>query len=276
MHDGLYQRDDWMWRVNREAVLLLTGPRALLMQLAHPLVAAGVTQHSDFRSDPLGRLRRTLSAMLGIIFGARAHGEQCAERINRVHERIAGELSQATGPFPSGTRYSAFDPELLLWVQATLLDSAVVGYEAFVAPLSPQQLEDFYQGSKRMAPLLRIPSEVLPDTWGDFRERVDRWIEGRELAVGRDALELAADVLRPRLPFLPRAALSPSALLTAGLLPATLRERYGLPWTSRRAALFRTLCGTIRVGRPLLPRGLRWFPEARRSEHSFQEAGEPR
>jgi uncharacterized protein (DUF2236 family) len=134
---GLYRSSEIFWEVNREGVLLLTGARAVLMQVAHPLVAAGVAEHSRFREEPLGRLRRTLEGMLSMIYGDGAEAERAAAAVNRAHAAVRGDLSCATARFAKGTPYSATDPDLALWVHATLVDSALLGFETFVRELSP-------------------------------------------------------------------------------------------------------------------------------------------
>src|SRR5213083_2845213 len=126
---GLFGPESVVWRVNREAVALLGGGRALLLQVAHPLVAAAVAAHSRLRAEPLVRLRRTLELMLTIVFADAAHA------MAAVHE-IEGVLDADVGRWRRGTPYDANDPMLLLWVHATLVDSALLVYRRFVAPLS--------------------------------------------------------------------------------------------------------------------------------------------
>ena len=153
---GLYSDASITRRVNRENVLLLGGGRALLMQLAHPKVAAGVDEHSDFRSHPVRRLRRTVMMTMAIVFGDRETALAAAGAVNRVHARVRGD------------DYGALDPDLLLWVHSTLVDSALVTYETFVKPLTPAEREDFYQESKLLGELLRIPGDHFPERLGDF------------------------------------------------------------------------------------------------------------
>src|SRR2546427_8601841 len=133
MADGLYAEDSITRRVSRENILLLGGGRALLMQLAHPKVAAGVDDHSDFRKHPIRRLRRTVHMTMAIVFGERETALAAARSVNQVHARVRGD------------GYSALDPDLLLWVHATLVDSALVTYQAFVGRLTSREREDFYQ-----------------------------------------------------------------------------------------------------------------------------------
>src|SRR5437867_13172578 len=132
---SLYGADSMTWRVNREAVLLLGGGRALLLQVAHPLVAAGVAAHSEFHAHPLRRLWRTLDLMLTLVFADGAGALRAVRTIEGVHARVHGVLEAPSGPFPRGTRYEANDPALLLWVYATLVDTALVVYERLVEPL---------------------------------------------------------------------------------------------------------------------------------------------
>ena len=109
-------------RVLHEGVLLLGGGRALLMQIAHPLVASGVAEHSNFRTDRIDRLLRTLRLTLAIVFGSREQALAAAGSINRVHEGVAG------------AGYAARDPELLLWVLATLIDTSLAMHDASCVP----------------------------------------------------------------------------------------------------------------------------------------------
>src|SRR5258707_11955495 len=124
---GLFREDSITRRVNRENILLLGGGRALLMQLAHPKVAAGVDEHSDFRTHPVRRLRRTILMTMAIVFGDRETALAAAHAVNGAHARVRGD------------DYHALDPQLLLWVHATLVDSALVTYATFVQPLTERE-----------------------------------------------------------------------------------------------------------------------------------------
>src|SRR5437762_14091808 len=160
MRPGLYSDDSVTRRVNRENILLLGGGRALLMQLAHPKVAAAVDEHSDFRSQPIRRLRRTIRMTMAIVFGDRETALAAARSVNKAHGRVRGE------------GYRALDPDLLRWVHATLVDSALVTYETFVKPLSAREREDFYQESKPLGELLGVPHDQFPASLRDFNEYV--------------------------------------------------------------------------------------------------------
>src|SRR2546429_10004241 len=136
MREGLYPEGSITRRVSREHVLILGGGRALLMQLAHPMVAAGVDEHSDFRQRPMYRLRRTIRLTMAIVFGDRETALAAARAVNQTHGRVRGE------------RYRALDPDLLLWVHATLVDSALVTYDTFVRALSAGERDAFFPERK--------------------------------------------------------------------------------------------------------------------------------
>ena len=121
---GLYGPGSAAWRLNREATLLLgAGPRALLMQLAHPLVAEGVAQHSNFRANPWQRLRATLRSYLTIVYGDTRQARAEIGRLNRFHREVEGPVQDPTARRAFGSAYSARDPDLSLWVHATLIDA---------------------------------------------------------------------------------------------------------------------------------------------------------
>ena len=253
------------WRVNREAVLLLGGGRALLLQVAHPLVAAGVAAHSEFRAHPLRRLWRTLDLMLTLAFADGATALGAVRTIEGVHARVHGVLEAPSGPFPRGTPYDANDPALLLWVYATLVDTALVVYERFVEPLGVDGRAAYYEGSKVGARLLGIPEAMMPPTFGRFQEYVDDMIRGDVLAVGPASREIAASILRPAVPLGLAQALRAANLFTIGLLPPPIRERYGLSWSAAHETALRALVTLARRVLPFVPQRVRLLPHARRA-----------
>ncbi len=245
---GLYAEDSITRRINRENVLLLGGGRALLMQLAHPKVAAGVDEHSDFRTRPIRRLRRTIRMTMAIVFGDRATALAAARAVNQAHARVAGE------------GYRALDPDLLLWVHATLVESALVTYETFVQPLSEEEREEFYAESKQLGELLGIPRDRFSSTFKDFERYAHDMVSGGEVRVESRALELARQVLRPRLRLLPGQAMIPFEVVTAGLLPPALREQYGLAWGAGQRRAFALAVRTVPRIVALTPPLLRVWP----------------
>jgi uncharacterized protein (DUF2236 family) len=242
-----------VWRVNGDVLTALGGGRALLMQIAHPLVAAGVADHSDFEANAFARLWRTLDSALTVAFGDREQVSAVSRRVAGIHSRVTGRRGDLT--------YAALDPELLLWVHATLVDSALVAYERFVAPLSGAERERYYEEMKAFAAAFSVPAEVLPSRLVDF----DRYLDGMvsHLEVSDEARRLAGEILRPPvpLPFLPLGGAL--ALVTAGLLPGRLRVAYGLPWSPARAARMEAATRALRLARDRLPRRALAWPHVR-------------
>jgi uncharacterized protein (DUF2236 family) len=230
---GLYSDDSITRRVNRENVLFLGGGRALLMQLAHPKVAAGVDDHSDFRAHPIRRLRRTILMTMAIVFGDRETAMTAARGVNQVHARVKGH------------DYRALDPELLLWVHATLMDTALVTYETFVKPLLSREREEFYQEFKLLGELLGIPRDRFPTTLQNFEAYMAGMIDGGEVRVDTRARDLAKLVLRPPIRLLPGPAMIPFDVVTTGLLPPVLREQYGLAWGAGHQRAYRLAVRTV-------------------------------
>lgn len=277
---GFYGPDSLTWRLSRERVMLLGGPRALLLQLAHPLVAAGVAEHSSFQADPLQRLRRTLDGTLAIVFGTTSQAEAAAARINAVHRRVGGRLPESAGRYPAGTPYDAADPELLLWVHATLVDTTFEVYSRFVGRLSSSELGQAYEESKIAARLLDVPDDILPPDLSSFRAYFTGMITSDRIAVAPFQRELALDVLHPKLSskaggaqprslrlarLAPGWLFRPGAPLTIALLPDEVRRAYGfeLPRFGRR--LFEWSSPAVRAMLPVLPSRARYLLHARRA-----------
>jgi uncharacterized protein (DUF2236 family) len=248
MQPGLYAEDSITRRVNRENVLFLGGGRALLMQVAHPKVAAGVDEHSDFRAHPLRRLRRTILMTMAIVFGDRETALTAAKGVNQVHARVKGR------------DYRALDPDLLLWVHATLMDTALVTYETFVKPLLAREREDFYQEFKLLGELLGIPRERFPATLRDFDTYLGDMMESGPLRVDDRARSLAKLVLRPPTRLLPGPVMIPFEVVTAGLLPPILRSQYGIAWGTGQQRAYRLAVRTLPRLVALTPPVLRVWP----------------
>jgi uncharacterized protein (DUF2236 family) len=238
---GLFEEDSITRRVNRENILLLGGGRALLMQLAHPKVAAGVDEHSDFRAHPIRRLRRTIRMTMAIVFGDRETALAAARGVNQVHSKV------------QGAAYRALNPDLLLWVYATLADTALVTYETFVQPVTIGEREDFHREFMLLGELLGIPHDHFPKTPRDFDAYLEVMVSSGEVRVDERARELAAQIMRPRVRALPGPVMLPLNVVTTGLLSPALRAQYGLqfgPWQQR----------TYRLAVAVLPRVIALTP----------------
>jgi uncharacterized protein (DUF2236 family) len=241
-------------RISQEALGLLGGGRAILLQLAHPLVAAGVADHSDFQTDPLARLLRTLELIHTLVFGSRWQAQKALQRFHTMHTRIQGCLSHAAGRFPAGTFYTASDLELKLWVHATLVETRLMTYERFVAPLTPGERRRYYADTRVLARLLGVPDQVPPPTWEDFQRYMANILASDTLAVTDTARRLARDVLNPsRVGIVPSASARLVRFVTAGLLPERFRVAYGLGWGVGQQILLDNLSRTTRRLRPLVP-----------------------
>jgi uncharacterized protein (DUF2236 family) len=247
--EGYFGEDAAIRRVARESVLMLGGPRALLMQAAHPLVAAGIVDHSRFREDLWCRLARTMTGLYTIVFGTREQADRVSALTRAAHERVCGRRGSRS--------YSAADPALMLWVHSTLVDTGLVMYETYVRQLEPATREDFYQQMKVVATVFGVPPDVHPPTLTDFRSYQRALLESGEVRVGPDARAIAGSVLAPPAPLPLRPALRAIAAQGAGLLPPTLREQYGLSWTRADGLALRASSQSCRRLLPLLPPALR-------------------
>jgi uncharacterized protein (DUF2236 family) len=272
-HDpGLYGPASEAWRLNREAMLLLgAGPRALLLQIAHPSVAAGVADHSDFRADPWRRLAGTLRSYLTIVYGSTDAARAEIRRLNTLHRGI-------TGP-----GYAARDPELSLWVHATLVDSTMAVADAWLEALPGWRRAAFYAETRPIGRAFGVPDGLLP---ADI-EAFDLYLAGMlapagPVRVSATARELAGVVLRPPLAPLaswlavvPRDAYSWTLWPSVGLLPASVREDYGLSWGFRERAVSAWLVAGWRAWRPVLPASFRQMPKALAADRRMRGSASP-
>jgi len=269
---GLFGPGSMTWRVNREGVLVLGGGRALVLQVAHPLVAAGVAEFSNYREDPWGRLYRTLDLTTSIVFGDSREASESSARLNRIHSRVKGVTGEPGGRFPAGTPYEANDPELLMWVHATLVDTAILVFDRYVAPLSIDERRRSSEEQKSLGEAFGVPREHQPASYAEFNEYFDDMVHSDRIAP-TDALRDVVDAtLRPDLPFLARPLVEALNLATVGLLPERLRRELGLPWGPNRERLLSASRAVVHAALPLVPGLLREFPPARSAERRLRPA----
>ena len=255
MSEWLFGPDSMMWKVNRESILLLGGRAALLMQLAHPSVAAGVDQHSDFRSDSLRRLRRTLDVMLSIIFGTDEVAGKMMRRVDAVHSNVQGVAGD-------GRSYSARDPELAKWVFTTLVYTSVTLYEATVAELTEEESQQLYEESLVIARMFGVTETLLPATREELMAWMHDMIDGGVVHVTPLARDLASTILRP-IRLVPNGLAERSAVVTRALLPSKLRAGYGLKSGLPDRLFLGVARRVTRFGLPLTPSQVRVLPAAR-------------
>ncbi|HEY7599127.1 MAG TPA: oxygenase MpaB family protein [Candidatus Limnocylindrales bacterium] len=248
---GFYGPDSMMWRINREAVLLGAGPAALLLQIAHPSVARGVAEHSTFETDPFRRLHGTLRTTMDLVFGDGRAAERAVRRLNGIHARVRGE------------GYRALDPQLLLWVQATLIVTSVTAYQRWVGPLGAAERERFWQEARTVGVRLGIPLADSPADWPALQAywRTMLAPDG-PIQVGDTARRLAPLIVRPPLPLLPGALVDLLALPGMALLPPRLRDEFGVAWGPGQERLAGVLGHAIRGWVALMPAALRSMPQA--------------
>lgn len=255
------------WKINREIVVVLSWPAAILMQLAHPLVLAGVLDHSVYVSDPSRRVERlhsTVESMLLLTFGTPYQVQQAADKINRIHDYVHGTLRRREGAFAAGTWYSAHDPELLRWVHATLLDVLPRAYELFVGPLTPAEKDNFCFESTALGPLLGMPDGWLPANTAELRAYMDRMYASGAVEVTDRARWMAGELLAPPRP-LPgwRSLAHLNALSTLALIPDFLRRAYELPWTAFDRAAASAVAAVAPKVVPRVPALMRHWPASR-------------
>jgi uncharacterized protein (DUF2236 family) len=241
------------WRVNMEPVVGLGGGRALLLQVLHPLVAAGVEQHSNFQTDPWSRGFRTLDVMLKLAFADPATSARQAQLLHGVHRRVEGTSRD-------GVPYRALDPDLLVWVWATLVDASITMYERGVRPLSRDERERYYEEQKLVAYACGVPVGACPAMYEDFVRYMDAVISS-ELHVTSVARVVAYGGRKPPLPW----PLGPlvgtlTSLFAAGLLPERFRGPLGFEWSPRRERMLRGAFAAFRASARVVPRPIRHMP----------------
>jgi uncharacterized protein (DUF2236 family) len=259
------------WQVNRESFLLLGGGAALLLQLAHPLVAAGVADHSGFRDEPVRRLYRTIRTMQDIIYEDDRTALAASRQVKRVHAAVRGTLREPTAAYPVGTPYRASDPDLLLWVHSTLLVTALTTYEEFMPTLSAAGREAYYQSSKPVAHVLGLTDVDLPVDYAAFQEYFQAMISGPQLALTPTSRTLAEQVIHPPISWFPRIAGDALSVATAALLPGEVRDLYDLRWGPRRRFAWRLLRRSLKESLPLMPNVVRAGRHARRGERRARQ-----
>jgi uncharacterized protein (DUF2236 family) len=247
--DGYFAPGSVIRRVGNTPVTpFLGGGSAVLLQVAHPLVAAGVADHSSYDRDLWRRLVRTLRALYLITYGSREEADAVAGAVRSAHARVHGTTREQLGVFAAGTPYSAEDPELMVWVHATLVHSSLAAYQRFERPLPPADQERYCEEMAVVARLFGTPSEAIPPTLGELRRYFAAQIEGEAISVTAPAREIAAAVMRPPLPGLMRMLTPAHRLATTALLPQRIQREYGLELTTAQRPLVAAAGHSLRFG----------------------------
>lgn len=247
--------------------MLLGWSRAIMLQAAHPLIAAGIADHSQFRSSgraAIHRLRATVRAMLGLAFGDPVAHARSVDAIRHVHRRINGTLRTPTGVFPAGAHYSAEDPELVLWVHATQVESVLILYERLFGALTLAERDDYCEEAADIAiELGAYPAEV-PRSWAALGAYLDREYASGRIAVGHDARAISDALLFPPPTAVPWPLAWVNRVITIGLLPPDIREQYRYGWNDTRGRQFDRVLAGLRGLHRVSPRAFVLWPEARR------------
>lgn len=241
------------WRIDREVIVLAGATAAFLLQLADPAVAAGVAQHSNFREDPYGRLRRTLVSTFSVAFGSSPRAHAAIGHLNAIHRSVSGTVPE------SGTPYQALDPVLLLWVHATLLDTALRIYDTYVEPLTVAEMDAYLEESRPVAVGLGVPDGQFPDSVAELRAWMAERMTTGAVQVTPTARSLSDSVLYPS-PFPPRFIWTAAHLISFSVLPPAILRAYGISWSPRRRRAMSRVASVTRAALPLVPGPLRYVP----------------
>ncbi|MEA2359495.1 MAG: hypothetical protein QOI62_2755 [Solirubrobacteraceae bacterium] len=265
--ETLFTDDSMLRRVIGQKVVGLSGPRALLMQAAHPVAFAGFFAHTGALDEPYERLRRTARVLNLIAFGPKDRAQQATRRVRAMHRRVHGELAEPAGRFPAGTPYAADDPALLLWILATVADSAAVVYQRYVGSLSADEREGLWADYRVVGREFGLRKRDMPATWDDFQAYMADMVAGEDLHVSDSARELAVQiVMRPPVALHVRPLVELTNQITIGLLPTRLRRAYGFRWDPVRAVAARGGAEYAkRLVVPFLPERMRLVRGARRA-----------
>jgi uncharacterized protein (DUF2236 family) len=251
--EGLFGPRSLMWHVNREAAVFLGAGRALLLQLAHPWVAAAVAEHSHAFDDPIGRFHRTFDIVFTMVFGTMDQAVAAARRLHHRHTAIRGTLAEAAGPFLAGSIYQANEIAALRWVCATLIDTARVAHDLVLPPLTARQRECYYADSRLFAALFGIPQQDLPPNWSAFVSYNRAMRDSDTLTVTTVARAVARAIFAGSWPRVPQWYQA----LTAQLLPPRIREAFGFHDGETERRLAQRAIERLRWIYPLLPTRLR-------------------
>ncbi len=236
-----------------ESVLLAGAGRAILLQLANPAVGRGVARHSNFAADPLRRLHATLSYVYALTNGTPAQQRLVKARVQRAHLPVKG------GPGPRHPAYDAGDPALQLWVAATLYESAMQIYDAVFPALAPDIADAVYRDYAVLGTALGMPGPLWPATRADFCNYWNESLCGLDVddSVRRVARELLSANNAP--PWI-KLLMPLVRFLTVGLLPPSVRELYGFPWSPPKDRLLRRICAMASILVRITPVWIRHAP----------------
>ena len=252
-----------MWKVVRHRSILLHGPAAAVLQIAHPRIGLGVMEHSAFESDPLSRLDRTLKAVYAIAFGTHDDAQRAANTVAARHAGVKGDASAHGVPGPD--QYSADEVDLLMWVIATLAWSGIGAYERTVGPMSRDEKEGYYRDMRLMGTCFGLATDYGPRNWEEFEAYFQRQIADSLIGSHEVSRRVAWAVARPKTPLWFRIAALPITFLFSEIIPSPVRERLGFRSTAVSRASLALATTVLRATNRFAPRWIRYVPEYRRT-----------
>ncbi len=266
--DSYFGQESMLRRVQGERMLMLSGPRALLMQAAHPLAVEGLLAHTGSLEEPYERLERTAEVMTAIGFGSREEADRMTRRVRAMHKRVNGKLERDAGIFPAGTPYAADDPELLMWVLFSLVDSGIVVYERFVGDMSAAEKERYWADFRIVGELFGLAPDEMPADIAELDDYRTLMYDSGRLHVTDWARTTALEIVfRPPVPVQMRPLVEAVNYITIDLMPEPIRGEYGFPPIPPAPIRGLTVRATAeylkRIVVPLMPRDWRLIPAAR-------------
>jgi uncharacterized protein (DUF2236 family) len=268
---GVFGPRSLAWQIDRESAIFFGAGRALLLQLAHPWVAAAIGQHSNAFANPVGRFHRTFNTVFAMVFGTLDQSLNAARRLHRRHATLTGQLPYTAGPFPAGSTYSANAIPALHWVYATLIETALVAYELVLPAVTLQQREQYYRESQLFAGLFGIPKECLPQDWTGFADYFSEMVQSEILNVSDRSRTMARRLLAGADLWVPVPASYQD--LTVALLPSPVRRRFGFSFNDEQQRQIDHAVALTRRLYPLLPARLRYVGPFQEAEQRL--AGRP-
>lgn len=251
--------DSEMWRINHQKCGLLFGPAAAILQIAHPRIAQGVAEHSDFESDSLGRLQRTLQSTNRIAFGSKDEALAMKAKLHTVHGQVNGKISDG---MQGRKGYSAFEPDLLLWVLATMIEAATRGYESIYSELPAERKEVFYTEMREFGTFFGLAADYGPEDYSQFQDYYVDVLSSDLLGSHPICKELAQKIAQPndthQITLIGKAVY----FLTVESIPSPVRERLGFKSTKLTRTKMCCLKSVLPVIFPVVPKRLRFYPES--------------
>jgi uncharacterized protein (DUF2236 family) len=253
--EGIFGPASLTWRVDREAAVFLGAGRALLLQLAHPWVAAGIAEHSRTLADPIGRFHQTFNTVFTMVFGTLDQALAAARRLHRRHAAVTGILPWTAGRFAAGSVYRANEISALRWVHATLVETALLTHDLVLPALTNSEREKYWAEGRLFAALFGLRQADLPPDWTSFTAYNEAMWRSDILTVSPAARKIAEQIFLRRATGLrvPKWYLA----LTTQLLPERLRGEFGLSFGEREQRSMDLALARIRRLYPRLPLRLR-------------------